>query len=97
MLKDVLILAFILLLPTARPPRAANQFVQNFPFVDYFVYYNGALVTCKSKQTQLHISIPNEICQQINQFIELQAPQWRGLNSIHAKISIKGRSCAMGT
>ncbi|WP_171631300.1 Cof-type HAD-IIB family hydrolase [Paenibacillus plantarum] len=64
-----------IIVATARPPRAANQFVQNFPFVDYLVYYNGALVTCKSKQTQLHISIPNEICQQINQFIELQAPQ----------------------
>ena len=48
-----------IIVATARPPRAANQFVKNFPFVDYLVYYNGALITCKSKQTQRHISIPN--------------------------------------
>lgn len=59
---------------TARPPRAANQFVKNFPFVDHMVYYNGAQVTCKSKQTQWHISIPMEISQQINKFIEVHAP-----------------------
>ncbi|MEK8127169.1 HAD family hydrolase [Paenibacillus filicis] len=64
-----------IIVATARPPRAANQFVENFPFVDYFVYYNGALITCRSKQTQLHISIPNEISQQIGKFIELHAPQ----------------------
>jgi Cof subfamily protein (haloacid dehalogenase superfamily) len=64
-----------IIVATARPPRAANQFVKNFPFVDYLVYYNGALITCKSKQTQRHISIPMEISQQINNFIELHAPQ----------------------
>jgi len=64
-----------IIVATARPPRAANEFVKNFPFVDYLVYYNGALITCKSKQTQRHISIPMEISQQINNFIELQAPQ----------------------
>ncbi|WP_186327572.1 HAD family hydrolase [Paenibacillus sp. Y412MC10] len=64
-----------IIVATARPPRAANKFVKNFPFADYLVYYNGALITCNSKQTQRHISIPNEICQQINKFIELHAPQ----------------------
>ncbi|GAA3409452.1 HAD family hydrolase [Paenibacillus hodogayensis] len=39
------------------------------------VYYNGALVTCKSKQNERHISIPMEISQQINKFIELRVPQ----------------------
>ena len=64
-----------IIVATARPPRSANQFVKNFPFVDYLVYYNGALITCNSKQTQRHISIPNEILQQINKFIELHAPE----------------------
>ncbi|KRF03358.1 hypothetical protein ASG89_23235 [Paenibacillus sp. Soil766] len=64
-----------IIVATARPPRAANQFVKDIPFVDYLVYYNGALVACKSKQTQRHISIPIEISQQINNFIELHAPQ----------------------
>jgi len=39
------------------------------------VYYNGALVTCQSKQNERHISIPVEISQQINKFIELREPQ----------------------
>lgn len=60
---------------TARPPRSANQFMKNFPFVDYMVYYNGALVSCESKKTKRHISIPLEISQQINKFIELRVPQ----------------------
>ncbi|WP_284645299.1 Cof-type HAD-IIB family hydrolase [Paenibacillus silviterrae] len=64
-----------IIVATARPPRAANQFVKNFPFADYLVYYNGAQTICKSKQTQRHISIPMEISQQINNFIELHAPQ----------------------
>lgn len=64
-----------IIVATARPPRAANQFVSNFPFVDYMVYYNGALLTCKSKQTERHISIPMEISQQIHNFIALRAPQ----------------------
>jgi Cof subfamily protein (haloacid dehalogenase superfamily) len=64
-----------IIVATARPPKAANQFIQNFPFVDYLVYYNGALIICKSKQTQRHICIPMEISQQINNFIELHAPQ----------------------
>ncbi|MCM3782158.1 Cof-type HAD-IIB family hydrolase [Neobacillus mesonae] len=64
-----------IIIATARPPRAANQFLKSFPFVDYIVYYNGALVTCKSKQNEKHISIPMEISQQINQFIELRVPQ----------------------
>lgn len=64
-----------IIIATARPPRAANQFVKNFPFADYMVYYNGALVTCKSKGTQQHIRITNEISLQISQFVELHAPQ----------------------
>lgn len=63
-----------IIIATARPPRAANQFVQSLPFVDYLVYYNGALVTCKSQQTQRHISIPNEVSQQIINFLECNAP-----------------------
>ncbi|MGO4276724.1 HAD family hydrolase, partial [Paenibacillus sp. TAF58] len=64
-----------IIVATARPPRAANQFVKDFPFVDYLVYYNGALIKCNSKQTLRHICIPNEISQQINKFIELHAPE----------------------
>ncbi|GKU79013.1 Cof-type HAD-IIB family hydrolase [Paenibacillus sp. L3-i20] len=64
-----------IIVATARPPRAANQFVEKIPFVDYLVYYNGALTTSKSKQTQRHISISMEISQQIYNFIELHAPQ----------------------
>ncbi|MDR6552628.1 Cof-type HAD-IIB family hydrolase [Paenibacillus qinlingensis] len=64
-----------IIVATARPPRAANQFVKNFPFVDYLVYYNGALITCKSKQIQRHISIPMAISQQINNFIAFHAHQ----------------------
>ncbi|BBI33403.1 Cof-type HAD-IIB family hydrolase [Cohnella abietis] len=64
-----------IIIATARPPRAANQFLKKFPFVDYMVYYNGALVTCKSTQTERHISIPMEISQRINKFIELRVPQ----------------------
>ncbi|NIK72505.1 Cof-type HAD-IIB family hydrolase [Paenibacillus sp. BK720] len=64
-----------IIVATARPPRAANQFVKNFPFVDYLVYYNGAQTICKSKQTHRHISIPMEISHQINNFIKLHAPQ----------------------
>lgn len=64
-----------IIIATARPPRAANQFLKDFPFVDYIVYYNGALVTCKSKQNEQHISIPMEISQQISTFIELHIPQ----------------------
>ncbi|AZN41123.1 Cof-type HAD-IIB family hydrolase [Paenibacillus albus] len=64
-----------IIVATARPPRAANQFVEEFPFADYMVYYNGALVTCKSKQNERHISIPMEISRQISQFIEVREPQ----------------------
>ncbi|WP_153978711.1 Cof-type HAD-IIB family hydrolase [Paenibacillus xylanilyticus] len=64
-----------IIVATARPPRAANQFVKQFPFVDYMIYYNGALVICKSKQNERHIPIPLEINQQINTFIELNMPQ----------------------
>jgi len=64
-----------IIIATARPPRAANQFLERFPFVDYMVYYNGALVTCQSKQNERHISIPIEISQQINKFIEVRFPQ----------------------
>ncbi|WP_091176690.1 HAD hydrolase family protein [Paenibacillus sp. 1_12] len=35
-----------IIITTARPPSAANHFLKKFPFVDYIVYYNGALVTC---------------------------------------------------
>jgi len=64
-----------IIVATARPPRAAEQFVKTIPFVDYMVFYNGALVKCKSKKTQQHISIPIEISQQINEFIRLNEPQ----------------------
>jgi len=64
-----------IIIATARPPRAANHFLKQFPFVDHMVYYNGALVTCKSKQNERHISIPREISQQIKKFIELKIPQ----------------------
>ncbi|MGG4484182.1 Cof-type HAD-IIB family hydrolase [Paenibacillus illinoisensis] len=64
-----------IIVATARPPRAANQFVKQFPFIDYMIYYNGALVTCKSTQNERHIPIPLEINQQINTFIELNMPQ----------------------
>lgn len=64
-----------IIVATARPPRAANRFLNKFPFVDYLVYYNGALTLCKSKQTERHFSIPIDISKQINNYIELQAPQ----------------------
>ncbi|WP_196427077.1 Cof-type HAD-IIB family hydrolase [Paenibacillus woosongensis] len=64
-----------IIVATARPPRAADQFVKDLPFIDYLVYYNGALTICKSKQIQRHISIRMEISQQLNNFIELHAPQ----------------------
>ncbi|WP_409340431.1 Cof-type HAD-IIB family hydrolase [Paenibacillus sp. MBLB4367] len=64
-----------IIIATARPPRAASHFLKKFPFVDYMVYYNGALVTYKSKQNERHISIPMEISQQIIKFIELRIPQ----------------------
>ncbi|WP_042161277.1 Cof-type HAD-IIB family hydrolase [Paenibacillus gorillae] len=64
-----------IIIATGRPPRAANQFLKKFPFADYMVYYNGALVTCKSKQSEQHISIPTEISQQITNFIERQVSQ----------------------
>ncbi|GMK43911.1 haloacid dehalogenase [Paenibacillus glycanilyticus] len=64
-----------IIVATARPPRAANQFVKKFSFVDYLVYYNGAQTICKSKQTLRHISIPMEISHQINHFIKLHAAQ----------------------
>lgn len=64
-----------IIVATARPPRAANHFLKKFPFADYIVYYNGALVTCTSKQCEQHLCIPMEMSQQITQFIELQAPQ----------------------
>jgi len=63
-----------IIVATARPPRDANQFVKDIPFVDYMIYYNGALVTCKSKQLNWHICIPNDISQQISKFIEINAP-----------------------
>jgi Cof subfamily protein (haloacid dehalogenase superfamily) len=64
-----------IIVATARPPRAAEQFVKAIPFVDYMVFYNGALIKCKSKQTQQHISIPIEVSQQINEFIRSSEPQ----------------------
>ncbi|MBB3110976.1 hypothetical protein FHS18_003044 [Paenibacillus phyllosphaerae] len=64
-----------IIVATARPPRIAEQFVQSLPFVDYLVFYNGALVKCKSKQTQQHISIPIEVSEQINEFMRLNEPQ----------------------
>lgn len=64
-----------IIVATARPPRAVRQFMKNVNFVDYFVFYNGALVTCKSKQTQRHTSISAEISRQITDFIKLQEPK----------------------
>lgn len=64
-----------IIVATARPPRAAEAFIKAIPFVDYIVFYNGALVRCKSKQTQHHISIPAEVSQQINDFIRQNKPQ----------------------
>lgn len=64
-----------IIVATARPPRAAEQFVKDIPFVDFMVFYNGALIKCKSKQTQQHISIPIEVSQQISEFIRLNEPQ----------------------
>ncbi|MCR2805828.1 Cof-type HAD-IIB family hydrolase [Paenibacillus soyae] len=63
-----------ILIATARPPRAANHFLKKFPFADYMIYYNGALVTCQSKQYERHFSIPMEISQQITPFIGGRAP-----------------------
>ncbi|GFN33905.1 Cof-type HAD-IIB family hydrolase [Paenibacillus xylaniclasticus] len=64
-----------IIVATARPPRVANRFVKELPFVDYLIYYNGALTVCKSKRIQRHISIPMEVSQQIIDFIELQESQ----------------------
>lgn len=59
---------------TARPPRAADKFIEGLPFVDYRVYYNGALVSCESKRIKRHISIPTEVSQQIINHISSSAP-----------------------
>ncbi len=63
-----------IIVATARPPRAAVQFVKDIDFVDHMVFYNGALVTCKSKMTRQHISIPAEISRQINEFLTQHEP-----------------------
>lgn len=59
----------------ARPPRAVAQLRKDLPFVDYMVYYNGALVTCQSKQTWRHISIPIVISLQMIDFLKRNDPQ----------------------
>lgn len=64
-----------IIIATARPPRAAEQFVRNLSFSDYKVFYNGALVTCTSRQIQRHYSIPMNISQAISEFISSSAPQ----------------------
>lgn len=64
-----------IIVATARPPRAAEQFVQSIPFVDYMIFYNGALIKCKSKQTEQHISIPQKISQQIYEYVRLNEPK----------------------
>lgn len=62
------------IIATARPPRAVQQFVGNLSFADYRVFYNGALITCTSRQIQRHYSIPMQISQRINKFITSNAP-----------------------
>lgn len=59
---------------TARPPRVADKFMKDLPFVDYKVFYNGALISCASKQAKRHISIPTGVSQQIIQFISSTDP-----------------------
>jgi Cof subfamily protein (haloacid dehalogenase superfamily) len=59
---------------TARPPRAADKFMKDLPFVDYKLFYNGALISCASKQVKRHISIPADVSQQIIQFISSTDP-----------------------
>ncbi|MBD3919158.1 HAD hydrolase family protein [Paenibacillus sp. PR3] len=46
-----------IIIATARPPRAANHFLKAFPLADYIVYYNGALVTCRSKTAKQAIVV----------------------------------------
>lgn len=60
---------------TARPPRAVRKFLQDIPFVDCTVFYNGALISCASEQMQRHMSIPKNISVQISEFIRVHAPQ----------------------
>jgi Cof subfamily protein (haloacid dehalogenase superfamily) len=65
-----------IIIATARPPRSAQRFVKDLvPFIDYLVFYNGALVTCKSKQMQRHTSISTGVSQQITKFIKVHEPQ----------------------
>ena len=64
-----------IIVATARPPRAVRQFLKDAPFVDYTVFYNGALVTCELKKIQRHISISTEISRQISEFIMFQEPK----------------------
>lgn len=62
------------IIATARPPRATEQFAGNLSFADYRVFYNGALITCTSRQIQQHYSIPVHISQRITNFITSSAP-----------------------
>ncbi len=64
-----------IIVATARPPRVARQFIEQMPFVDYILFYNGALVTCESKQIQRHFGIPMDVNEKISKFIAMEAPQ----------------------
>lgn len=63
-----------IIVATARPPRAVEQYEQAIPFADYMVYYNGALVKCKSKQIQHHICIPRSVSKQLHEFMMRSEP-----------------------
>lgn len=62
-----------IIVATARPPRVADKFMKDLPFVDYKVFYNGALISCESRQVKRHISIASDVSQQIIQFISSTA------------------------
>lgn len=63
------------IIATARPPRAVRRYLQHVPLVDCMVFYNGALMSCESKQTQRHISIPSDVSSRISEFIRNHAPE----------------------
>jgi Cof subfamily protein (haloacid dehalogenase superfamily) len=51
---------------TARPPRAVNSFLpQELIQMGSFVYYNGALITCKRSGIHLHEPIYSNISKQV--------------------------------
>ena len=44
------------------------------PWLDYMVYYNGALVTCKSKHVERHTALWPELSRRLTGFIRNQSP-----------------------